>query len=290
MGIVDFILNLAGLLLWLNWRSQQMAGPPPTVSLAATLKPTEPERSHRWVFLAALPILLFLRSVFYWQLGPAIEWTPRLPLGALVFFFRSDLFSRMLLFSLLSFGLTWVVFYSWLFLLSALNGRTGESDPCHKLIQLHLGWLSHAPTLLQFLLPFLLAALFWLALGPLFVALHLMPKPPSFWHTGQQSIIIALSLVMLWRYLFTALLGICFLNTYVYLGSSPLLNFVVLSSRNLLRPVQWCRLGKLDFAPLVGIVLVWLLTDLFSVKALDRPSLIQGLFEWSRHAWSKTGW
>ena len=79
---IDFILNVAGLLLWLNWRSVRMdpftRGIPAT--LAGTVRRAEPMRLQRWHFLAALGILLFFRAVLYQAIGPAADWTPRLNL------------------------------------------------------------------------------------------------------------------------------------------------------------------------------------------------------------------
>ena len=56
MGIVDFILNLAGLLLWLNWRSNRFD---PLVkrlpaTLMGTLRPAAPKRLRSCVIIASL--------------------------------------------------------------------------------------------------------------------------------------------------------------------------------------------------------------------------------------------
>ena len=65
MGLIDFILNLAGMLLWLNWRSirfDPLARTTPA-TLAGTLRRAEPPRMKRWHFLAALAALLLLRGL-----------------------------------------------------------------------------------------------------------------------------------------------------------------------------------------------------------------------------------
>ena len=56
MGYVDFILNLAGLLLWLNWRSIRFD---PLVkrtpaTLMGTLRPAAPKKLRRWHLLVLL--------------------------------------------------------------------------------------------------------------------------------------------------------------------------------------------------------------------------------------------
>src|SRR5512133_1950749 len=99
MAFTDLILNLAGVLLWLNWRAVRfdpLAKSTPA-SLVWTLKPTE---AHPWTsrhFLGALGVLLLLRAWLYWQIGSALGWTPSLQLGAIAVSFRSDIFPRILL-------------------------------------------------------------------------------------------------------------------------------------------------------------------------------------------------
>jgi uncharacterized protein YggT (Ycf19 family) len=54
------------------------------------------------------------------------------------------------------------------------------------------------------------------------------------------------------------------LHSYVYLGHSPFLEFVNLTAKSVLRPLGFLplRLGMVDFAPAVGIVLVWFAAEL----------------------------
>ena len=118
MGLIDFILNLAGLLLWLNWRSIRFdpLGRRMPATLIGTLRRAEPRRLRRWHLLAALGGLLLLRAALYWQIGSGVGWAAgKLDLGVIELSFRSDSFGRILLFSILSFGLTLGVFYLWLF-------------------------------------------------------------------------------------------------------------------------------------------------------------------------------
>ncbi len=132
MALIDFILNLAGLLLWLTWRSARFD---PLVkrtpaTLIGTLRRAEPRRLRRWHLLAALGGLLLLRAGFYWQIGSALHpvWTGTLDLGVIPLSFRSDSFSRMVLYSIFSFALTLGVFYLWLLLLSILAGPERHSS------------------------------------------------------------------------------------------------------------------------------------------------------------------
>src|SRR6266567_2470389 len=147
MSLIDFILNLACVLLWLNARSIRFDPLAKTsaASLAGTLRRAEPNRLRGWHFLAMLAAVLFCRAVLYAQIGPAVDWTPNLRLGAIAIPFRSDIFGRMLLFSVLSFAVTLAVFYLWCLLLSLVNGRTVDTDSLQRLVEIHLGRLGRWP-------------------------------------------------------------------------------------------------------------------------------------------------
>src|SRR6185295_18937495 len=84
VGFLDFILNLAALLLWLNWRFLKLVqrDPGPTgVSLAGTLKSTAAARPVRWPYLASLVALLFVRSLAYYTIGSNLGANMTLSLG-----------------------------------------------------------------------------------------------------------------------------------------------------------------------------------------------------------------
>src|ERR1035441_3527840 len=153
MALIDFILNLAGLLLWLNWRSARFdpLGKRTPATLIGTLRRAEPRRLRRWHLLAALGGLLLLRAGIYWQIGSAAHWTGTLNLSVITLSFRSDYFVRMLLFSIFSFGLTLGVFYLWLLLLSILAGP--EPLPFHRLVRMPLGGIDRWARGVKFLLP-----------------------------------------------------------------------------------------------------------------------------------------
>jgi uncharacterized protein YggT (Ycf19 family) len=48
--------------------------------------------------------------------------------------------------------------------------------------------------------------------------------------------------------------------SYVYLGTSPMWDFVGVTASNLLAPLRWLplRLARFDFAPLAGVILILL--------------------------------
>src|SRR5437660_12650853 len=140
MTFIDFVLNVVGLLFWISWRSLSFdpLAKAKAISLVSTVKRTEAPRFSGWHFLVALAGLLLIRALLYWQIGAMVDWVPDLKLGAISLFFRSDLLSRMLLFSSLSFLLSLMVFYLWLLLLAIVNGRGAAADPLQRLVGLNL--------------------------------------------------------------------------------------------------------------------------------------------------------
>jgi uncharacterized protein YggT (Ycf19 family) len=262
MGLIDFILNLAGLLLWLNWRSVRFdpLGKRTPATLIGTLRRAEPRRLRRWHLLAALGGLLLLRALFYWQIGSAAHWTGTLNLSVITLSFRSDYFVRMLLFSIFSFGLTLGVFYLWLLLLSILAGP----EPFHRLVQMPLGGIDRWARWAKFLLPLIVTATFWWLASWLLAELQIIPKPVSTAQRLEESLVIGLSSYLTWKYLAGALLVLHLLNSYIYFGKHPFWGYVNAGAQTLLSPLRALplRVGKADFAPVVGIVLVFLAAEL----------------------------
>jgi uncharacterized protein YggT (Ycf19 family) len=268
MGLIDFILNLAGILLWLNWRSIRFDPLLKTspATLAGTLRRAEPYHLKRWHFLVALGGLLLVRALLYWQIGSAVDWTPNLHLGGIEIAipFRSDSWWRMVLFSALSFAVTLALCYLWVLLFSIVNRRAAEREPLQKLVRLLLGRVDRWPWPVKSLLPLLVSLVLWYLLSLLLSRLTIIPPAVSKTHRLEQAIVIGLGSYLSWKYLIGGLLALHFVGSYVYLGDQPLWNFISLTGRNLLSPLRWVplRLGKVDFAPLVAIALVFFAAEL----------------------------
>jgi uncharacterized protein YggT (Ycf19 family) len=266
MAIVDFILNLAGLLLWLNWRSIRLdpLGKRTPATLIGTLRRAEPKRLRRWHLLAALGGLLLLRALFYWQIGSAFKpvWAGKLDLDVTTLFFRSDSFSRILLFSISSFALTLAVFYLWLLLLSILAGP--EPPSFHRLVRMQLGRFDGWPRGVKLLLPLIVTAVFWWLAAWLFAWLQIIPHPVSTAHRIEAALIVGLNSYLVWKYLIGALLALHLLNSYIYFGKHPFWSYVNAEARTLLSPLRAVPLqaGKVDFAPVAGLALVFLAAEL----------------------------
>ncbi|MDD5141150.1 MAG: YggT family protein [Verrucomicrobiales bacterium] len=268
MGCVDFILNLAGVLLWIKWWSLPFdpIHKRTPATLVGTLRRAAPSHFRRWHLLLAIGGLLFLRAVFYWQIGSASTpaWVGKLHLETTVLTFASNSFGRMLLFSTFSFGLALGVFYVWLLLLSILAGPAATEQPVHRLVRIPLGGMDRWPCLVKIISPFAGTALLWWLASWLLVRLEIVPRPVSAAHRIEESLVIGLGSYLAWKFLAAALLVLRLLNTYIYFGKHPFWNYVNATAQVLLAPLQKIplRAGRADFAPVVGIVLVFFAGEL----------------------------
>ena len=275
MAVLDFILNCACLLLWLNWRSRGLTGLPRSagIALIGTLRRAERSRGDRWPSLVALSVLLLARGIFYTQIGGSLRWMPNLWLGPLALHFRTDDFGRMFLFSLLGFVRLLVIFYFSLMLLAAVNRRALDNDPWMALIRAHLGRLRRCPAWLMLLAPFLITFLFWLVLGPLLAVLKLVTPAKSFQQLAGQAFAIGLGGWLSWQYVIAAVLVLHIVSSYIFLGSAPFWNFITDTARNLLWPLTRfpLRVGRIDLAPPCALLLV-------AMIALFAPSGLAWLY------------
>jgi uncharacterized protein YggT (Ycf19 family) len=257
MGIVDFILNLAGLLLWLNWRSIQFD---PLVkrtpaTLMGTLRPAAPKKLRRWHLFAAIGGLLLLRALFYWQFGSATgRTTSYLDFGATAQGFRHDIFWQALAFSFFSFGRALGIFYLWLLLLSILAGP----EPIHQFVKIPLGRVDGWPRWVKIILPFATTAIFWWLAGWVFARL-----PPqlasSLPQRFQAALVIGLESYLVWKFPLGAILALHLLNSYIYFGRHPFWNYLNAVAQKILQPLKPVplRIGRADFAPVLAIAIIF---------------------------------
>jgi uncharacterized protein YggT (Ycf19 family) len=192
-------------------------------------------------------------------------------LSAIALLFHSDWPGRMLLFSLFSFGATLGFFYLCLLLLSSVNAPVSNADPAQRLVRLHLGRLERWPSGVKLLLPLLVTMALWCALNPLLLWRIGMVPQVSTWHLLAQGAVLGLAVYFALKFLVVGFLALYVLNSYVYLGDFPFLNFVNTTARGLLRPLQRLplRIGRVDLAPLAGMALVLLAAEL-GRRGLDR--------------------
>lgn len=265
MALLNFILNLAGLLLWVNWRAFGFREFVPYRStLIHTLRRAAPAKPHRWIYLATLFALLVVRGMIYRQFGTGLGWVPQIDLLVVSLPFRSDLPWRMMFFSFASFGLTLGVFYLWLLVLSLANRSVPDSQPVQHLVRLHLGRAERLPWFVKLLLPVTVVVGAWVALHPLLANLGILPSGAPGTLLLQQGLVFGFASLLACKFLLMGVLLLHLLNSYVYLGRSPFWDFVTQAARNLLRVIAWLplRLGRVDFAPVVGMALVWGVAEL----------------------------
>jgi len=260
VALIDFLLNLAGLLLWLNWRTLRLETPAQAGAntFAGVLKPAEPRRARGWLLLAALLGLLGIRAILYQQLGSAVDWTPRLSLGVIVLAFRSDRFAAVVLFSLLSFLRLLIIFYFWLVALALLDNGAVQTSNLRRNVRLQVGFIAHWPWWSQLAVPLLLTMALWLSLHPLLMQMGIVGSTRNFAQLTAQGLLVSSGLILSLKYLLPPLLLVHFVSSYVYLGENPVWDFISQTSQRLVLPLRKLRLqlGKFDLAPLLGAALL----------------------------------
>jgi uncharacterized protein YggT (Ycf19 family) len=265
MSLIDFISNLAGLLLWLNWRAirfDPLAKTTPA-TLTGTLRRAAPSRFRRWHLLAALAGLLLLRALLYWQIGSAVNWTATLELGAIAISFRSDFFGRALLFSLCSFAVAMAVTFLWLLFLSLLKRPSAESDALQQLVRAQLGRVDNWPRSVKTVLPLVAAAIAWWLMSWPFARWAMVPQPATAVQRLEQALVVGLGSYLAWKSLIVAVLLLHVVNSYIYFGNQAFWNYLNGLARRLLAPLRHAplRVGRVDFAPVLAIVLVFLFAN-----------------------------
>lgn len=269
MTLIDLILNIAGLLLWFTWRATRFDPFKQTapVTVAGTIRRAETPVLKRWHFLAALGLLLLIRAFLYWQIGPAVNWTPRINLAVVVLAFRGDAIGPELLFSFLSFVRVLLVFYFWLLALAMINRKVAEPGPIQKLLMLQLGSLAQWPRWIQAFLPVVVVLGSWMLLHPLLALTHVVNTALSMLHLFEQGFLVGIAIYLSLKYLFPFFLFLHLLTSYVYFGNSPVWDFIGTTARNILAPLNRfpLRYRKMDFAPLIGIAAIVVLSNLLPI-------------------------
>jgi uncharacterized protein YggT (Ycf19 family) len=260
MTLLDLILNLAGLLMWLSWCARRFDPLTRTVpaTLIGTVKPAESRPVRGWQLLVGLAALLVARAVFYYEIGSAVGWTPRLDFGVVVLAFRSDKFGPVCLYTLISFGKVLIVYYFWLLTLVLINWRVAEPDPLQKLLRLQLSKLTRWPWPVLGILPVLGVMTGWLLVYPLLVRAGVVTPADSIGRLLEQGLLLSATLALSLKYLLPVILLVHATASYVYLGASPVWDFFRTTSQHLLKPLAPLRLrvGKVDLAPLAGVIVI----------------------------------
>jgi uncharacterized protein YggT (Ycf19 family) len=128
----------------------------------------------------------------------------------------------------------------------------------------------------QVILPGVLTSTIWMAVHPLLVYIGVVKLVQSLAHLLAQGALLGVGIYLTLKDLIPVLLFIYLVASYVYLGTSPVWDFISATSRKVLRPLSGLplRFGRIDFSPLVGIILILLLLQVlpnFLLDQLSRP-------------------
>lgn len=266
MILVDFLFNLAALLVWLGLCSRLRAASSASPGFRYTLKKAHTDGGSRgWLGIAALPAVIGLHALVNWQVGNATSWVPDLNFGVVVVPCRPDMPLRLLLHSCLSFAGFAGVFYLWLILLILLNAHENSIDPWRQLIRDHLSWIADWPPAILATLPFLAMGVFWFIASQGFAALDMIPKPEAAAHRFQQALVLGAFTYLYGRYLAAIVLLLHVFNSYVYLGDHQFWTFIRSTAHNLQKWFQWIpmrQVGRIDFTPVYAMAAVLLIAQL----------------------------
>ncbi len=262
MGLLDFILNLAGLLIWLNWRFLILAKRDPGpggISLAGTLKSTASARAPSWPYLAGLGGLLLLRALAYYTIGSNLHSNMILSLGIVPISFNPRMLMRMFLFSGLSFLVFAGIFYFWMLLFSIVTRNVTEPDACLRLLRQHLGWWHRRPVWFRLLSPFVLAAAFWLVFGRILEEMGMFPAQSSASVRFFRAFLVGVYAYTFWIPPLVGLLVLYVAQSYVYFGDAAFWKFVQTSGRIVVSWVgKWqIRFQQVEITPIVMVILLW---------------------------------
>lgn len=252
MSLIDFILNIAGLLIWLNWRTARLAlrHSPGGVTIARNLQRASPEPATGWGPFWLLLAILVGRALFYSFAGPMMNWVPGLDLVAVNLPWRSDSLLKMLLFSFTTFSLMLLGWHSWLLLLSAINQKVTDPDQILRWVRHQLGGLERLPRGLKLLLPGMFVVVFWPIAYKVLIWIGIAPPMSTAGQLWQSGLVLSAAAWWTWRWVLTGILLAHLLNSYLYLGDHPVWSFCSRTAGNLLYPFRFLTLGKVDLATL----------------------------------------
>jgi uncharacterized protein YggT (Ycf19 family) len=135
--------------------------------------------------------------------------------------------------------------------------------PVHDFVRLQLGQIDDWPSGIKLFLPLVVTAISWWLVSWVLARFQIIPAPISEAWRMEVSFIIALQSYLIWNFPLAAILVLHLLNSYIYFGRHPVWNYADVTAQKLLRPLKQIplRLGKVDFAPVVGIALVFFVSE-----------------------------
>ncbi len=281
MGTLDLLFNLLVVSLWLSWRgfgtfpAKHSAG-----TLAGNLRPVETKPPKRWVSLLAAIGIVLGRPIIYSQLGRELDWVALWSPGPVTLAFRSDLFYRILCYSVFSAIWTVILAYSWLLALAALGHSKKEQDPIARLLRLELSPLSRFPAGLGVLATVLAGSLLWLAAGPLSSRVAVGAPIRSPLQLAEQAVIVGFGVLPSLRLPLMALCAAKAVLRHAYFGPHPFWLFIEHAGDRLCRPFAALKTGRWDFSPLAALIVISLAARLLGFGFSDLKSGASSHMRW----------
>ncbi len=263
MSWVVYILDLAGLLLWLSFRRVGADPTRPAGTLLGNLRPAAPVPHRSWASLLTLVLMLLLRPLLLVLLATVLDSTPTWTPGPTVIAFRADDWLRLYFFSTLSFAWTALVGYAVLLAFCAFSRDVPELTSFAEFAMTLAGPLGRFPLVFLFLFPVAAGAVIWLGVGPVLQWQHLLPPTRAGVSLAFQSLFMGVAVWLPLRWVVVSVLLLRFIHNYVYLGEHSVWMLVQTVGRRLQYPLAWipARLGRMDLVPLLAAALYWFMGE-----------------------------
>ena len=281
MGLLHWILNLAALLLWIYWRTQAVRTHPATRRGNAAWTSRLGWRFGRWSFVLLLLVaLLMVRAGFYHLAIPRTGWDARLSFFQ---FHSANAFSLSLVFpwmkleTQLAFSVAsfvgWLVPCGYcLVLLAAIKPNSADARNWNQFLASQLGWLHRLPAVILAVVMLALAGAAYYGLTFWFRRLEILPPQTTAEEATRLACGMALHNLRYVAWFAIAVLGLHVLANYIYFGGFAFWKNAEAAGSNLLRALRWLplRWDRIDFTPLVGILLAYGLVLLLDPERLNR--------------------
>jgi len=262
MQIIDFILNVAAWILWVNGWMQcrnpvKMDRP---LTLLSTLKASPPKISVAWFYFGGFLVILLIKTLFLHYLGAPLQTTMSIDFLLFFVYFKTGSFFSMASMAVASFLKIALIAYIWVWFLWHLS-RKGIADNLVNSLGDSMGLLKGRHVLIQVSVFLLGGVLGWLGLGLYFSWMGALPSNQETSLLLWQGLWLSLSAWVGLYWLIVAMLSAYLIHSYIYLGPWEGWDWLEGMVERLLSPLkplplQWARI---DFAPLVALGLNWLI-------------------------------
>jgi uncharacterized protein YggT (Ycf19 family) len=258
MHIIDFMLNLAAWILWVNaWmqkhHSRVLQQP---ITLLATLKTSRREIREIWFYLGGCMGVLLIKALLLHYLGSPLNAAVSVDFMHVLVFFQTGSLVSMGLMALTSFLKFAFLAYLWVWFLWNLS-REGVAEPIIGNLEMALGFLPGRHVLIQVTVLMLLGIGGWIGLGLMFGWVGILPSNVGMSQLIWQAIWISASAWLSLFWLILVLMILYLIHSYVYLGNWEGWVWVEGMGERLLEPfemlpLQWARI---DLSPCIILLM-----------------------------------